>query len=261
MKLETRLHACLSARRPAFGVIAALNSPLAVEILAHGSHPDFMALDMQHAAVAPADAVHLLRAVQAADPEVSPLVRIPSLDKHWVEQSLDAGFVGLVLPLVESVEQARALVRAAHYPPMGARSVAGTIRASLYDGYMERIGERLILLPQIESREGLERCEQIADVPGVSGLLLGPADLSLSCGWSGSLWEQEPFVRAVQRVVAACRSVGKVAAIWIGDAATARRARDLGVGIIGFAADHAELRTSMAPRLSRELQELHSRQP
>ena len=259
MKLETRLHVCLAEGRPAFGFVAVLNSPSAVEILAHGAHPDFMAVDMQHGAIAPADAAHLLRAMQAADPDITPLARVPTLEKHWIEQSLDAGFVGVVVPLVESGEQARALARMAFYPPRGTRSVASTIRAGLYEDYMNTIGDRLILLPQIESREGLEHCEEIAAVPGVTGLLLGPADLSLSCGWSGAdLWRQTPFLEAVERVVAACRSVGKTVSTWIGGAAAARRAQELGVSVVAFAADNVELRASMVPRLKRELEDLRN---
>ena len=185
MQLESRVPRCRDAGRPAYGGWCILNSPGAVEIMAGGLDIDFLVIDQQHSPVGADDTVHQLRAMQAANPEITPFVRIPTQDKYWIEQSLDAGYVGLIVPLVESAEQAKALVQAAGYPPEGSRSQAGTIRANLVYGasYFEEIGRRRVLLPQVESAVGLEHCEAIANVPGVSGLFLGPLDLCLSCGW------------------------------------------------------------------------------
>lgn len=257
MQMNTRLHECLEAGRPAFGGLCFLNSPLAAELLANTRSLDFLAVDMQHGAIGVQDSVNLLRAMQSVDPAATPLVRVPTQDKYWVEQSLDAGYMGLIVPLVESADQAAALARAAYYPPKGARSYAGTIRASFYDGYTGAINDRLLLLPQIESLTGLGHCEEIAAVPGVSGLLFGPADLSLSCGWPLSdAWGHTPFADAVQRIVRACSGAGKLAATFVGGLDSARKARDAGFGLIAFAADGVELRVHSAPRIKRELEEL-----
>ena len=245
MQLVARLHECRSQSRVAFGSSVGLNSPAAAELLVGGTTLDFIVMDLQHSPVGAQDATHLLRAVQAADPKVSPVARVPNHGVYWIQQTLDAGYVGLIVPLVESAAQAEKLVAAAYFPPLGARSTAGSIRASLYDDYARQIDEQLILLPQIESAGGLEHVEEIVAVEGVTGVLMGPADLSLSCGWSmQDLWSHEPYLAATRRIVDACRNHGKDAAILTaGDGVF--HARDHGFNIIGMACDAAYLRTRM----------------
>ena len=257
MKLETRVHKRLAAGQTVFGGWFVLNSPFAVEIVANGSDLDYLCVDAQHAAVDFTDSIHMLRAMQAAAPDITPFIRLPTQDKHWIEQSLDAGYVGLIVPLVESAQEAEALVSAAFYPPKGARSQAGTIRSWLYDDYFSSINDRLILLPQIESKTGLEHCEEIVNVPGVSGVLLGPGDLSLSCGWAGKdLWSHQPFLDAVSRVVEACRKADKIPATLTVGLEGARRVREAGFDHIGFAHDGVNLRIDMAPSVKGALAEL-----
>ena len=257
MILDTRVHARLAGGDNAYGGCSVLNSPFAVELLANGADFDFMVVDLQHAPTGPADSIHLLRAMQAARREITPFVRIATQDKYWIEQSLDAGYLGLIVPLVESADQARALVRAAYYPPQGARSQAGTLRATLYDDYHAKINDRLFLLPQIESKTGLEHCAEIINVDGVSGALLGPGDLSLSCGWTApDRWSQQPFVDAVKRVVGACEESGKIPAIMIGGLDNATCARDAGFRLIAFANDGVAMRTGVVPQTQSALDEL-----
>lgn len=259
MKLETRVHTRLAAGETVYGGWSNLNSPLAVELLAGGTDLDFVGMDLQHAAVGAGDSVHLLRAMQSVAPEVTPFVRIATRDKYWIEQSLDSGYVGLIVPLVETAEHARDLVRAAYYPPAGARSRAGTLRATLYEDYFETINDKLFLIPQIESRDGLDHCEEIIDVPGVSGVLLGPGDLSLSCGWMGvDLWSHQPFLDALARVVGACEKTGKIPAIMMAGFEGAKRSRDAGFRVIAFAHDGAEMRTTMVPQTQQALDALRS---
>ena len=259
MKLETRVHVRLAAGQTAYGGWSVLNSPFALELMANGTDFDFIGVDLQHAAMGVGDSTHLLRAMQAAQPEVTPFVRLATQDKYWIEQSLDAGFTGLIVPLVESAEQARALVRAAYYPPRGARSQAGTLRATLYENYFDTIDDRLFLLPQIESRDGLEHCEEIINVPGVSGALFGPGDLGLSCGWSGKdSWSFQPFVEAVRRVVGACTEAGKIPAVMMAGLDNAARARDAGFRLIAFIHDGADIRIDAASQRQSALDTLRS---
>ena len=258
MRLTTRLHRCLAEGRTAVGVFASLNSPAAVELLANGTELDFLAVDQQHSNASGSDSGHMLRALQAADPEVTALARIPDHGKYWIEQSLDAGCVGIIVPITESAQQAAALVQKAYYPPIGARSAAGSIRASLYDDYLGRINEHLMLLPQIESADGLAKVEEIVAVEGVSGVLLGPGDLSLSCGWpADTLWSHAPYLAAVERTVAACRAHGKVSAILTGGDGI-YRARDMGFAMIGITGDAVHIRTEMVPDFNARAARLRS---
>jgi len=260
MKLTTRLHECLAEGRVAVGTFAALNSPEAVELLANGTELDFMGTDLQHGGISGRDSAHLIRALQAADPRVTPLVRLPNHEKYWIEQSLDAGYVGLIAPITESADQAEALVQRAYFPPVGARSMAGSIRASLYEDYFDTINDRLLLLPQVESAPGLAHVDEIVGVEGVSGVLLGPGDLSLSCGWAGEdLWSHPPFLEAAERVAAACRSRDRHAAILTGGNGI-YAARDMGYNIIGIGSDAVHVRIGMTEDVRDRLARLRSGQ-
>ena len=254
MEFCTRLHQCLAESRLAAGMFIGTNSPATAELLVNGADLDFIGTDLQHSATNAGDAMHLLRAIQAADPMVTPLVRLPNHEAYWIQQALDAGYVGLIAPLVESAEQAAELVRVAYFPPIGDRSSAGSVRASLYGLGHAAVNERLILLPQIESAKGLERVEEIVAVAGVTGVLLGPEDLSLSCGWFGQdLWSYEPFLAAARRVLAACRDVEKDAAVLTGGFVEARK---LGFNIIGIGSDAAAVRVDLVPFANNKLARL-----
>lgn len=258
MQLETRLHHCLAADRPAFGSTAMLTSAEAVELIARHANLDWMMFEMQHLALDVLQVVHRLRALQAADPTITPFARLPSGDHVWIEQTLDAGFTGLIIPQVESAEQARAIASAGHYPPTGSRSWAGSVRAlTIYDNYQAGIDEHLILLPQIESVAGLENCEAIINEPGIHGVLLGPGDLSLSHGWPmNDMWSRTPFCEAVKRVADACTAAGKIAAtLMTGD--DAKRAIDAGYRMIGVSGDAVVIRSSMATNINSEIASLH----
>ena len=257
MQLETRLHRCLATNRPAFGSTAMLSSAEAIELIARHADLDWMMFEMQHLALDVLQVVHRLRALQAADATVTPIARLPSQDHFWIEQTLDAGFTGLIIPQVESAEQARAIAATAHYPPTGSRSWAGSVRARVvYDNYDDTFDEHLILLPQIESVAGLENCEAIINEPGIHGVLLGPGDLSISHGWPmNDMWLRAPFREAVTRVGDACAAAGKVAAtLMSGD--DAKRAIDAGYRMLGIAADAVTIRSTMASSFNSEIERL-----
>ena len=254
MEFVTRLHRRLDEGKLAAGWFFGLNCPAVAELVVNDTELDFVAVELQHAPIGPADSMHLLQAIQAADPMVTPVVRLPNHDVYWIQQSLDAGYTGLIVPLVESADQARQLVKAAYFPPAGDRSLALSVRASLYGQKLDVFNERMILLPQIESAKGLEHAEEIVAVEGVTGAFLGPGDLSLSCGWdSQGLWSHKPFLEAAERVVAACRKHNKPAAVLTGEM---MRARELGFDIISFGGDTAFVRNNMVAAVNDKLAQL-----
>jgi 2-keto-3-deoxy-L-rhamnonate aldolase RhmA len=251
MQYTTRLHRRLQDSQVATGYLLGLNSPALAELLVANVQLDFVGIDLQHATSTPADLVHMLRSIQAADPQVTPLCRLPSHDAHWTQYALDAGCAGLVVPLVESADQARQLVRAAYFPPKGCRSIAQSVRASLYGDFVTQSNSQMILLPQIESAVGLERVEEIVAVDGITGVLVGPGDLSLDCGWNGQKsWEFQPFLSAVKRVISTCRRHGKISAI-LTDAAGSEPAAEAGFQLVGVGCDQAFVRTRMASEVQR----------
>lgn len=105
MEHRTRLHRCIAESRLWVGIFFGLNSPSVAELIVNGTELDSVAVELQHAQASSGDSTAILRAVQAADPEVTPLVRLPDHSVYWIQQSLDAGFTGMIAPLVESAEQ------------------------------------------------------------------------------------------------------------------------------------------------------------
>ena len=257
MEHITRLHRCIADSKVATGIFIGSNSPGLAELLVNGTDLDWFATDLQHASIPANDSANLLRAVQAADPEVTPFVRLPDHSVYWIQQSLDSGYTGLIVPLVESADEARQLVRAAYFPPIGDRSSAGSIRSYLYGMEPDTVNDKLILLPQIESAKGLENTEEILAVEGVSGVLLGPEDLSLSCGWRGKdLWSFQPFMNAIERVITACRKENKLSSILTGGY---NEAREAGFDIIGFGSDLAYTRTKIVDVVNSTIRELRGK--
>lgn len=142
---------------------------------------DWLALDAQHGAVDRSALVDLGRAL--GDVGTNFVVRVPGVDHSWIGASLDAGAAGVVIPSVVSVDDARAGVRAAFYPPLGERSWGPL--TPMWDGYApdaERANAQVQCAVMIETTGALEAVEEIAAVDGVNLLFLGPVDLSLALG-------------------------------------------------------------------------------
>ncbi len=143
-----------------------------------------------------------------------PMVRVPAAEYHFIARVLDVGAMGVMVPMVESVEQAQKFVQFAKYPPVGRRGSAFGIA---HDGYtggsvlekMQTSNEQVLLIAQIETAAGLNCVEEIAAVPGIDVLWIGQFDLSASLGIPGQ-FTHPTFVAAVDRVIAACNAHGKI---------------------------------------------------
>lgn len=180
--------------------------------LAAAAGADFVLFDLEHTAwtvdrIAPA-----LAAMRADD--VTPLVRVPGAVPYLISGALDAGALGVMVPMVEDEEQAAAAVRAATFPPDGARGYGLLFRDQLHADGMgatmaDADGERLVIA-QIETARGVDRVDAIAATPGVGVLWVGQYDLSASLGVPGSF--DDPRMReAEERVAATCRDHGLAA--------------------------------------------------
>ncbi|HVV31142.1 MAG TPA: aldolase/citrate lyase family protein [Mycobacteriales bacterium] len=203
----------LAEARPAIGMWVATGSPYCAEICA-GSGLDWLLLDSEHA---PNDLRSLLAQLQVVDGYPGhPVVRPPVGDPVLIKQLLDIGATSLLIPMVESAEQAAGLVASVRYPPAGIRGVGSSLaRASRWGrdtGYVHGADEGITLLVQVESRAGLEHLTEIVAVDGVDGVFLGPADLAASLGHLGD--QQHPeVVTAVTGALAAIRAAGKAAGV------------------------------------------------
>lgn len=189
---------------------------------------DFLVIDTEHGAMSIETAVHLVQAAEIH--RVPSIIRVTDSADSTILRSLDIGAAGIQVPQVNSAEQARRIVRAAHYHPKGRRGLAMP-RAAGYGSmpiqeYFDRSLKETMVIAQCESSEGLDSVEKIASVPDVDVIFLGPFDLSHSLGIPGQV-ENERIREAERRIVAACESCGKAAGIFVvsGEAA-ARRARE-----------------------------------
>jgi 4-hydroxy-2-oxoheptanedioate aldolase len=187
------------------GAWCMIPSSLSAEVLAKGGF-DWVLVDMQHGCMGYQTAVEMIRAIDLAG--ITPIVRVPWNEPGIVGRMLDAGAMGIVAPMIQSVAEAEQLVAACRYPPLGRRSL-GPVRVGARDGmgYVAGANDRVAVIPMIETVEALACVEDIASVTGVDALFVGPFDLSFSLGLPPGDNDGKPaFDDAIARVNAAARA-------------------------------------------------------
>lgn len=204
----------------------AIPSGYSAEIMGHQGY-DAVTVDLQHGMIYFASALSMLQALSAT-PAV-PLVRVADNDPAQIMRVLDAGAYGVICPMISSAEQARRVVAACRYPPLGVRSF-GPARGLLYGGsdYPQHANDEILTLAMIETRQGLADLDAILDTEGLDGVFIGPNDLSLTLAGSASAESQHPeMLAAIERVIHCCRQQQKIAGIFCtsGAAAAARIAQ------------------------------------
>jgi 4-hydroxy-2-oxoheptanedioate aldolase len=161
-------------------------------------------------------------------------------DTALIKQVLDIGVQTLLVPMVETADQARQLVRAMRYPPGGVRGVGSALaRASRWNripGYLDEADAQMCLLVQIENREGLDNLDAIAAVDGVDGVFIGPADLSAAMGHRGNPGHPE-VQAAIEDAIVRIQKAGKAAGILSADEKLARRYIELGAAFVAVGVD------------------------
>lgn len=217
------------------GTWLSLASVTAAEVLA-GCGFDWLVVDMEHTPVSWETVSHMVGLI--AHRGGVPLVRIPQNSLEHVKRVLDLGAYGVVVPMVNSVEEARAAVQAARYPPDGARSVGGVLRALRFQtdpaSYLAAANDEVLVVIQAEHRLHLERRFEIARVPGVDAIFIGPNDLAASLGPEAG---PEVMERAYADVLAACRASGVAAGIHAADGAAAHRRLQQGFRFVAVGSD------------------------
>jgi 4-hydroxy-2-oxoheptanedioate aldolase len=221
------------------GLWCALGDPYAAEIVA-GSGFDWLMFDTEHS---PGGVESVLGQLQAVEPyPVSAVVRPAANDTVLIKKFLDVGAQTLLVPMVQTVEDARNAVAAMRYAPAGVRGVAGTMRASRYGrvkDYFHIAEAELCLLVQIETVEALSRLEEIASVDGVHGVFIGPNDLAASMGHIGDQAHPQ-VVGAIESAIARLKAIGKPSGIYSAPD-SARRYLDLGMVFAAVGGDSSLL--------------------
>jgi 4-hydroxy-2-oxoheptanedioate aldolase len=211
MAATNTLKARLSEGKVVVGVSCASGNVHAVEIFAR-SDLDYVYLDMQHGMTSLDVLLNQLRAFSGTT--TTPLVRVLRNDAGLIGQALDAGAHGVIVPMVNTVDEARLAVAGCRYQPAGVRSW-GPLRAAFGLGTdPEHVNNEVLCLVMVETVGGIDNVEAIAAEPGVDGIYIGPADLAVSMGLKPGIALQDgPHTDAVARIVAACQAAGKVAAM------------------------------------------------
>lgn len=176
---------------------------------------------------------------------ITPIVRVADFQYDLIARALDMGAEGLILPRVESPEVLAQAVSWAKFPPVGVRGfglsppAVGYSNASFAE-ITSHVNENTLIIAQIESRTALERCDELASVPGLDVLLVGPSDLSISLGVGGE-WDHPRLDEAIQKVVDTCNRHGRSSAIQVRSAAMANKWIGRGMKLIGCANDQVLL--------------------
>jgi 4-hydroxy-2-oxoheptanedioate aldolase len=224
------------AGRQQIGLWCSLSSNLAIESVA-GSGFDWLLIDTEHS---PNEIDMVLTQLQACAAYPShPIVRPAWNDMVLAKRFLDIGAQTLLIPYVQTEEEAANAVAYTRYPPQGVRGVAAATRASRFarvKDYAQRAAEEICVLVQIETRQGLDNLERIAKVDGVDGVFIGPGDLAADLGHIGNIPHPE-VQSAVEDAIRRIRACGKAPGILMGDEKLARRYIELGCLFTAVGAD------------------------
>lgn len=224
--ISNKLKALWAEGKPTINGWLSIGNPFTAEIMAAQGY-DSVSIDLQHGALDYSSALPMLQAMRASG--VVPLARVPWLEPGIVMKVLDAGAYGVICPMVNTPEQAAEFVSCLRYPPLGQRSF-GPTRASFSAGanYAAEANDEILGFAMIETAQAMANLEAIAATPGLDGIYVGPADLTLSLTGGrlapGFDREEPEMIAALQTILAACKANGIRAALHCGTPDYAARA-------------------------------------
>lgn len=239
------LKARIQAGEHVVGTFLNLGSPLATEICS-AAGLDWVLLDLEHGAGPEADL--MAHAQATGNGSASLLVRVEAIDRPRFARALDIGAAGVMVPRVETAEEAATAISYMQYPPAGTRGVALGTRAASFGVHgfepLGRVGSQLLGVIQIESERAVANVDAIAAVPGVDVLFVGPADLSFSMGIPGKIKDPR-FIAALETVSAAAARHRKAAGFLARAADELEGLIGLGYTFLGISTDSSVLAAGM----------------
>ncbi len=246
----------LKEGKPQVGTWLSLESIFATRFMARVGFP-WLTVDIEHSPVGWETAAHMFAAI--ADAGCVPLARVPRGDHDHIKRVLDAGAMGIVVPMVNTVEQAKAAIAAAKYPPVGDRSVGGAIHALNFNAaagdYFKHANDEILVILQTESPEGVENAEEIYSLPGVDAIFVGPNDLKFQMRnftEDGSDPTPEEFEAMLQRILAAGKKTGTPVGIHTMSVEDCQRRIDEGWQFLAMASE-LKMMINEASRVVKEL--------
>ena len=237
MIIRSTLKKRLLAGERLFGTFVGMDGADVVEILGYGGF-DFVILDMEHSPGAPNSIMGQVRAAELRGMGV--FARLTNVERTTVLRTLDLGVSGVMAPQVNDVVSARAFIEASMYPPLGCRGFAPT-RATGYGAapiteYIAEADSDLLRMVQCETEQAVREVESIASIEGLDLVFIGPYDLSLSLGVPGDKFHPK-MVEAVDRVLAVCKKLNKLAGIFVSSPEEAKTRIEQGFALIAYSID------------------------
>ena len=224
--------------KPAINGWCGIGNPFTAEIMAAQGY-DSITVDWQHGALDYGDLLPMFQAIRASG--VTPMARVPWLEPGAIMKALDAGAMGIVCPMVNTRDDAEALVSYMRYPPQGTRSFGPTRAGFAMPGYGVQANDAVLALAMIETAEGVENLDAIAATPGLDGLYIGPADLTLGTQQGrlppGFDREEPEMVEIIRRIADACKANGLMACLHCGTPDYAAKAVEWGFDLFTVSAD------------------------
>ncbi|RPE04462.1 2-keto-3-deoxy-L-rhamnonate aldolase [Candidatus Pantoea deserta] len=235
--LHNTFKAGLARGETQLGLWLSSTSSYLAEIAATSGY-DWLLIDGEHAPNTVQDLYHQLQAI--APYRSQPVIRPVEFQQALIKQVLDIGATTLLVPMIDTAEQARALVAATRYPPVGTRGVgAGVARAARWgrvENYMARASDALCLLIQAESKTAIDNLDALLEVEGIDGIFIGPADLSASLGYPDNAAHPQ-VQQVIEQSIRRIRKAGKAAGFLAVDIAMAQRAISWGANFVAVGVD------------------------
>lgn len=219
-------------------MISEIRNPNLAYLLAQCGY-DFFIIDNEHGSYSPETISDIIAAARGAG--ISTIVRIPEIRRETILKPLDCGAAGLLVPLVNTADQAREIIAHAKYPPLGNRGVALSRPHSLYgrpkaEEYLVQANETTFIAVQAESPEAIENLEKIAATPGIDAIFVGPSDLSVGLGIPGQISHPKE-VEAIGKVVAVCQKHSIIPGIHMSKLETLKEWIQKGMRFVSFSSD------------------------
>ena len=234
---KNKLKELFKANKPIINGWLSIPSSFSAEVMAQQSW-DSITIDMQHGLIDYPNAVSMLQAISTTD--VTPIARVNWNEPGQIMKILDAGCYGIICPMVSNRKEAEKFVQACQYPPKGYRSF-GPIRASIYGGgdYAKHANEEILKLAMIETKEALEKLDEILDTPNLDGIYIGPADLSLAVGEEPAFDKPEntKAYKEILRVLDAAKKRKLIAGLHNGTTEYAQKMIDKGFNLVTVGSD------------------------
>ena len=219
---------------PVYGILSPTTDPVVCEYIGYTGFDLYM-MDAEHGAISLTEATHMIRACETAG--IPAWARIRSVDEKLILQFLDAGISGVMMPGIRTADDVRRLVAAVKYPPLGNRGM-GPVRSAEYLlgkfsqlEYLQWANEQIVVLPQIETLECLQNLDEILQVEGVDGFIIGPRDLSIAMGYYDGPAHEE-VKQTIAGIISRVRGAGKWAGTVAGTIEQANALVDQGANII-----------------------------